>query len=92
MIRILIAISGRVDGHDLESVGTVASLNPVIEEQLVAQGYAEFVAQPKPEPKPAPPPVVETAEAAPAPETTAKRVDQARTTDPQTQVTGVFLR
>jgi hypothetical protein len=70
MIRMLIAISGRTDGHDLESVGTVAELNPVIEEQLVAQGYAEYVAQPKP----APPPPVETAELAPAPETTAKRV------------------
>jgi hypothetical protein len=70
MIRILHSISGRTDGHNLEEVGTVAELNPVIEEQLVAQGYAEYVAQPKP----APPPVVETAEAAPATETTAKRV------------------
>jgi hypothetical protein len=70
MIRILHSISGRTDGHDLETVGTVASLNPVIEEQLVAQGYAEYVAQPTP----APPPVVETAELAPAPETTARRV------------------
>jgi len=72
MIRILVAISGRVDGHDLNTVGTVDSLNPLIEEQLVAQGYAEYVAQPKP----APPPV-ETAEVAP-PENTAKRVAKPR--------------
>ena len=74
MIRMLIAISGRVDGHDLESVGTVATLNPVIEEQLVAQGYAEYVAQPQ-APAPAP---VETAEVAP-PENTAKRVSKPKT-------------
>lgn len=70
MIRMLVAISGRVDGHDLNAVGTVDSLNPVIEEQLVAQGLAEYVAQPKPAP-------VETAELAPA-ENTAKRVSKPR--------------
>ena len=45
-------------------MGSVHTLNPVIEEQLVRQGYAEFVDEPKPK--------VETAVMAPA-RNTAKR-------------------
>jgi hypothetical protein len=63
VIRVLIAIGGRTDGHNLEVVGSVHTMNPVIEAQLVAQGYAEDVPVPK----------TETAEVTPA-RTAARRV------------------
>ena len=66
MIRIIQSISGRTDGHDL-ALGSEHELNPVIEAQLVAQEYAEYISKPAP--------VAETTEVAP-PENAAVRTSK----------------
>jgi hypothetical protein len=68
-VRILIPLTGLRNGKHYPHVGGVMTLEPGDSgEELLRNGYAELIAEPKPAPKP----VVETAEVA-TPQNAARR-------------------